>query len=316
MTQVAVTGANGFVGCHVRAELAARGLHVRGLVRSVGRIDGPSPVTGLVEVDYENASSLRFALEGAAVVVHLVGHTHEQNAGYSVYERVNVGLTRCVTQAAADVGAHRLIFLSSIKALGNGSDEPYSERTLPKPEDAYGRSKLEAEIEVRALTGSLGTDHVILRPPLVYGAGVKGNLRRLIAAVEHALPIPAARSTANARSLISARNLASAIGEAVEWEGRIADTYVLADVTLSTAELVGLIANVAGSRPHLVWIPKVLFRTFAGGVHRGPLADRLFGSLQVDPSLFTTRFGWSPQQSVEEGLREAVESYRSSQEHS
>lgn len=312
MTEVAVTGANGFVGSHLRQELVGRGFAVRGLVRSQPREKDPFTTSQLVEVDYDDAPSVIRALDGADAVVHLVGHAHQSTADAAVYRRVNVDYTRRVLEGAAQVGAGRFLFLSSVKVLGNGADEPYSEQTVPRPEDAYGRSKLEAETEVRSLAGPSGVDHVILRPPLVYGAGVKGNLQRLIAAIERRRPIPVARSTANARSLISARNLASAIVDTLAWTVPINDTYLVADSEdVSTAALIETIARVAGTRARTLPIPPSLLRGLANVVHQGPAAQRFLGSLRVDATKFNTYFGWRPPQTLEEGLREAVEGYRS-----
>jgi len=217
-----------------------------------------------------------------------------------------------VLQAAAHADVRRFVFVSSVKALGNGGDEPYDEATLPRPTDPYGRSKLEAERVVHDLCSSAGIDYVVLRPPLVYGAGVKGNLRRLIAAIERGRPIPLARSVSNVRSLISARNLASAIGDAVATEGGTNQAYLVCDGTdLSTAELVETIARAAGRKARIVPIPPTLLRNLARAVRQGAAADRFLGSLQVDATLFRTRFGWCPRQTVAEGLREAVEATRS-----
>lgn len=312
MTEVAVTGANGFVGGYVQSELASRGFHVRGLVRSLGRITDAQSTSQFVEVDYEAAPSILAGLDGAEAIVHLLGHAHQSDPDESVYERVNVGYTRRVIEAAAKSGVRRFVFLSSIKALGNGDAEPYSEKTVPKPEDPYGRSKLEAEIAVRTLAQSAGIDHVILRPPLVYGAGVKGNLAKLIAAIERGWPIPVVRSAANVRSLISARNLASAIGETLSWSGPINETYHVSDrEDLSMPELVDLIARVGGGHARKVPVPPGLLRALAKAAHRETVSDRFMRSLRVDATLFTTRFGWRPIQTLEDGLREAVGGFRS-----
>lgn len=312
MTEIAVTGANGFVGSHLREELVERGFAVRGLVRPLPRGTDRLPTSQrLVEVDYEDMSVLMRALKGADAVVHLVGHAHQSTADATMYTRVNVGYTRRVFEAAAEVGVPRFLFLSSVKAIGNRSDEPYSEETTPNPEDAYGLSKLEAESSIRTLAAASGVDHIILRPPLVYGAGVKGNMRRLIAAIERGRPIPVTRSSANSRSLISARNLASAIAEVLACTDPINDIFLVADgVDVSSMELVDVIARIANRRARTISIPSTALRVLATIVHQGPAAQRFLGSLQVDSTKFTTRFGWRPPQTLEEGLQEAIDGSR------
>ena len=312
MTTVAVTGANGFVASYVRDELAARGLDVRGFVRSRHTILADRlATTHFVEVDYESGPSVLQALEGVDAVVHLLGHAHQAERDPKVFERVNVSYTRRVLHAAGQAGVRRFIFLSSIKAVGNGAQQPYTEETTPNPMDHYGRSKLKAENVVQSMSSTSGIDFVILRPPLVYGAGVKGNLQRLIVTIDKGWPIALPRSVDNARSLISARNLASAIGEAVTWEERIDHSYVVCDGTdLSTPELVEMIAQVAGKKPRIVPLPPTLLRALARLVRQGPAADRFLSSLLVDATAFRTRFNWRPRQSTEDGLREAVEGTR------
>ncbi len=248
MTIVAVTGANGFIASHVREELAAQGIDVRALVRAPRVADSVTPAS-FVEVDYESTPSVLRALDGADAVVHLLGHAHQSGRDPGVYQRVNVEYTRRVLEASGQVGVRRFVFLSSVKAIGNGTEKPYNEKTPANPTDPYGRSKLEAENVVRTRSRHFGTDFAILRPPLVYGGGVKGNVLRLITAIERGRPIPLGRAVSNSRSMISARNLASAIGEVVACERRIDSAYLVSDGTdLSTAELVDAIARAAGTR--------------------------------------------------------------------
>ena len=311
MTEIAITGANGFVGTHLREELARRGRRVRALVRSEQRSEGHTSDERVVRVDFDDPSRLARALEGADAVVHLVGHTHRRRSDEAQYRHVNVGCTRAALEAAASAGARRFLFVSSVKALGNGGADPYTDHTVPRPEDAYGRSKLEAENVVRTLGAGRGVDHVILRPPLVYGAGVKGNLHRLIAAVVRRRAIPVTRSAPNRRSLISARNLASAIVDAITWPDPIDDTYLVSDgVDVSTRELVELIARAAGVEARTIATPPVLVRVLGMMGGPRPQVEAMFGSLRVDSSRFAQRFGWSPPQTLEQGLREAGDSVR------
>jgi nucleoside-diphosphate-sugar epimerase len=311
VTEVAVTGANGFVGSYVVEELATFGFGVRGLVRSIARPSMSPTAAPFVQIDYEDANAILRLLDGVDMVVHLLGLAHQKAKIASEYDRVNVGYTRRVVEASAQMGITRFVFVSSVKVLGNGAAIPYSEHSIPNPEDPYGRSKLRAEDAVRAETLSSGIEHVILRPPLVYGAGVKGNLHKLIGAIERGLPIPIARSETNIRSFISVRNLASAIRRTLSVEGPIGSTYLVSDGSdISTVELVEMISRVAGKRPRTIGLPSDVLRILARVAHQRHAADRFLSSLRVDPAPFSARFDWHPPYLIEDGIREAVEGYR------
>jgi UDP-4-keto-D-QuiNAc 4-reductase len=308
VTEVAVTGANGFIGRHLTEELEASGFGVRGLVRSSTGIP-----QGFVTVDYDDPPSIQRGLEGCDMVVHLLGLAHQGTNGRAALEQVNVGYTRATAAAAATIGVRRFVFLSSVKAVGNGSDTPYSEETEPHPADAYGRSKLGAELALRAFAQPSGMDHVILRPPLVYGAGVKGNLQKLITAVEHGWPVPLPAHTRNIRSLVCVTNLASAIVATLSAVEPIDGTYFVADGSdFSTSDLVRLLGRVAGKRVHLLPIPERTLRGLARLAHADRTTDRLLGSLSVDASRFAEHFSWIPRISPEEGMTDAVRGYRRS----
>ena len=306
MTIVAVTGANGFIGMHLLEEFASRGIQGCPLVRSQ-RLGAPPLVPGAQAVDYEDAAGLRQAIQGVDAVVHLLGQAHDSGAPPDIYEKVNVLYTSRVVQACEASGVRRLVYVSSVKVIGNGQAEPYTDDTDPRPEDAYGRSKLKGENIVRERAGVGGFDYVILRPPLVYGAGVKGNLRRLIRNVQRGYPIPIPRPTPRPRSLISARNFASAIADTIEWRGAIRRAYLVADeADVTLPELVDCIAKVSGCPARMVPVPIPLLRGIATLAGQGRVANRIVGSLRVDSRPFRATFGWVPRSSLEEGLREAI----------
>jgi UDP-glucose 4-epimerase len=307
MTTVAVTGANGFIARHVLNELVGRGIQTRPLIRQCAPRGVATAVEDAREVDYDDSQSVMRAIGGADVVIHLLGQAHNPRASADVYHRVNVDCTSRIMEACAKVGVRRLVYVSSVKAIGNGGPVTYTDDTEPRPADAYGRSKLRAETTVREGAAVARSDYVILRPPVVYGAGMKGSLRHLIRNVQRGYPIPIPYPTPGPRSLVSARSLAAAIADTAEWPSTIECTYLVADkpdVTLP--ELVKAIAKVSGRGARIVPIPAPLLRSVATVVGHGHAADRLLGSLRVDSGPFRTTFGWKQPSSLEDGLREAI----------
>ena len=239
------------------------------------------------------ATDWREALDGARAVIHLAAHVHvapeRAEAEAALFDRVNhLGTLRLFEQAAtAAIGL--FVFVSSITVLGGASQpgRPFDEDTDPRPETPYGRSKLAAE---RALRSSEGPPLVILRPPLVAGAGVGGNLRSLarLAALPVPLPLGAVH---NRRTLLSLDNLASAIEAVLARPSP--GTYGLGDRTpLSTGEIVAALRAGKGRRPGLVPVPPALLRSLAALAGRAGDAQRLLGDLEVDSSRFRAAYGW------------------------
>ena len=182
---VLVTGAGGFVGRRVVARLAAAGVPVRALVRT-GEVEGASPLVTSARGDLFDAGSLREAAKGCRAVVHLAAKTHDVSGAGSLedYRRINVEGTRALLEATLGAGAEVFCFVSSVKAIGEGSASTLDEDAPERPETPYGVTKLEAERLVASLAGAAGARWTVLRLPLVYGEGVKGNLARMLAAMD------------------------------------------------------------------------------------------------------------------------------------
>ena len=317
---VLVTGANGFLGGHVCAALVARRIAVRGLVRhaEAGLPAGAvaAPARGL-----DDLAAIRAALRGVDGVIHLAARVHQRTTpGFAAaFRAVNVEGTRTLLREAISAGARNFVFFSSVKAVGEESDTPWTEATPPAPSDAYGATKLEAEAVVRSLAGRAGVHAPILRLPLVYGPEMKANALRLFQLVDRGVPLPLG-SVRNRRSLLFTGNLMAALFASLESPAG-SDTFFVSDAEdLSTPELVRLIARSLGRRARLVPVPVGLLR-MAGRVgdvvaRAGPFPlttaaiDRLVGSLSVDSSKLTRLTGYSPPYSVAEGLRITAEWYR------
>lgn len=305
---VVVTGAAGFIGRHVLAALARRGVPARAVVRAghdAGRLGTGADIVAVG--DMESADWGR-ALQGASAVVHLAARVHRMSETGSQGERgaryraANVMATERLADAALAAGVARFVFASSVKVLGEGRATPYRDDDEPSPVDPYGASKLEAE---RILEGKriAGLEPVSLRPPMVHGEGGRGNFPRLLRLAHLATRVPLPLGgIENRRSIIGAENFADAIVVVATSHGQAPGSYLVADQPpISTTMLVRRLAAAAGRSVKLFRMP-----VFAATAlrHAGFAAelDRLTGSLTVDDSRFRTVFGWAPPVAADEAL--------------
>jgi nucleoside-diphosphate-sugar epimerase len=309
--KVLVTGASGFVGRAVVASLAAQGDDVHAAVRTTADAasDGstgptfPHGVTVVRHGDLGAGVDWTRPLMGIDAVVHIAGIAH---AGPGIpeerYDRVNHRATAALAAATRDAGVSRFVFVSSIRAqTGPAADHVVSERDTPRPTDAYGRSKLAAE---RAVAES-GVPFIILRPVLVYGPGVKGNLRALmrLAALPVPLPFGALESR---RSLVSLANLTSAIGFVLREGACAGETYVVADpAPLTIGEIVTALRRGGGKPPGLVAVSPALLRLSLIAVGRGINWEQLGGGLVADPAKLMAA-GWQPERDTMKALTEIL----------
>jgi len=307
---VLVTGANGFVGRALCAALAAAG---RGVRRAVRRVDAAS--AGAVAVgDIGPGTDWSTALDGVSCIVHLAARTHvlRETAAdaLATCRRINVAGTERLARAAAARGARRLVFVSSVKVNGEATGErPYTEEDAPRPEDAYGISKMEAERALAGIAAETGLEITILRPPLVYGPGVKANFLRLIKLVARGMPLPLG-AIDNRRSFIYLGNLVDAIMQALNSPRAAGKTYLAADgEDLSTPALVRAIAAALSIKPRLVPFPLALLKVAATLAGRRAEFARVAGSLQVDSSRIRRELDWRPPYTVAQGLEQTAQWY-------
>jgi nucleoside-diphosphate-sugar epimerase len=307
MAVVAVTGASGFLGGHLMSMLAARGHEVIGIARR----GGAAVLRPIDAIDGRTDWST--ALRGVEVVVHCAARAHikQERAADAVaaYREVNVDGVRRLAQQAAMFGVRRLVLLSSVKAVGERSPlgRPLSVSDDPRPEDAYGASKRDAEIVLAGVAASTGLETVVVRPPLVYGPGVKGNFLRLLTLVSCRIPMPLG-AIRNARSLVSVSNLSDLLCMCAESPPAAGRTFFASDgEDLSTTALIRRIGELM-ARPALVLpVPEAMVRGIGRLVGRSSEVERLIGTLQVDISPNRTLLGWVPPLTLDVGLRETVE---------
>jgi nucleoside-diphosphate-sugar epimerase len=311
-----VTGATGFVGSALCQALARKGLRVRGAVRNAERISPSDAATPeIIAVgDIGPATEWQAAMSNVDRVVHLVARTHvlrETGADtLADYRSVNVEGTKRLAQTAARSGVKRFVFVSSIKVNGESTgDYPFTEKDTPRPEDAYGISKWEAEQALWQIAAESGMRAVVLRPPLVYGPGVKGNLLQLLRLVARGWPLPLA-SIRNRRSLVFVGNLVDAIMAAASSPAAPGNTYLVSDgEDVSTPDLVRALAGALNVPARLVPCPAVLLKFAARLIGRSDAAARLTGSLQVDSSNIRSQLGWRPHVTLAAGLAETARWY-------
>lgn len=308
---VTVTGATGFIGVALCVALRERGFCVRGTVRS---LNSASPIFG---VEYcaignvDGATDWLSALDGVDCVIHCAARAHVMREHVTdtlaAYREVNVAGTLNLARQAAAAGVDRFVFISSIKVNGEATlpGQPFTEQCNTAPQDAYGQSKAEAEQALLALAAQTGMEVVIIRPPLVYGPGVKGNFVGIARAVLCGLPLPLG-AVHNQRSLVALDNLVSLVvlcADRARSPLAANQVFVVADGDdVSTTTLLSKVAKAADLPRRLLPVPAWLLRAVASLLGKRSLADRLLGNLQVDATKARSLLGWRPVVTMDEQL--------------
>lgn len=307
--KVLVTGANGFVGRFLCECLNAHGDVVIPVVRRVANLAGEVVVGSINSVtDWVSV------LSNCDTIVHLAARVHVMNDAsrdsLALYRATNTDATLNLARQAAQAGVKRFIFISTIKVNGEGRDTPYRETDAPAPEDAYAISKWEAEQGLRQIAADTGLEVVILRPPLVYGPGVKANFQRLIHIVKRGWPLPLG-AIRNRRSLLYVGNFVDAIRLCVEHPAAAGQTFLLDDgKPVSTPELIGAVARALGRPARLLAVPVWMLEAAGTLLGKRAAVARLTGSLFVDGSAIRSCLGWKPPYPMEDGMAATVASFK------
>ena len=307
-----ITGANGFVGQALCKRMVSNGWQVRGTVHNrplaVSRLVG----TEAIEIpSIDSKTDWSKALVGVDTVVHLAARTHvmreDSHDPLEAYRLINVAGTERLARSAGTSGVKRFIYLSSVKVIGEGKAEPYTELDIPAQEDPYGISKWEAEQVLHEIADRTGLEVVVLRPPLVYGPGVKANFLRLLDLIYRGIPLPLA-SVDNRRSFIYLENLVDAIVTCINNPKAAGQTYLVSDGdNVSTPELIRRVAAALGRPARLFPFPPALMRLGGGVFGKSAAMERLLGSLTVDSSKIRRELQWKAPYTMMQGLKETAE---------
>ena len=310
--KVLVTGASGFVGSALCNHLVSRDFDVVATVRNLPDASVPS-VEYRIVTEMSSTTGWSDALAGVQTVIHCAARVHvmRDHAQDPLTEfcRVNTLGTEILARAAAHCGVKRLVFLSSIKVNGENTlpDTPFDQSSPAKPQDPYAISKWEAEQALTRVAAETGLEIVVLRCPLVYGPGVKGNFLRLLQAVNHGIPLPLALAR-NRRSLIYLDNLTDAIATCLTHSAAAGKTYLVSDgEDVSTAELISRIAQALG-KPSKLWpCPLGLIELAGMLTSKSDEIARLLGSLCIDSSKIRSELDWTPPYTLEQGLADTAQ---------
>jgi UDP-glucose 4-epimerase len=305
---VLVTGASGFIGNHLVPVLENSGWLVRRTVRM--------PTAGSNEVLIDGigpATDWQGSLIGVDAVVHLAARVHHPNEEHAddLYRHVNIEGTLHLARSAAKHGVRQFVFVSSILVNGRTTEGrgPFSEKDILTPRGVYGRSKAAAETGLREMARDVGMRITVIRPPLVYGAGAKGNFKLLTQAVRRGIPLPFA-SIRNRRAFLAVENLSSFIKERLTQASEEFDVFLVADdEQVSTPEFIRRLAAAAGTRSRLLPVPVPVLRSLLKASGLTEAHDSLIGSLELDVSKAGST-GWRPPISLDQGLRLATSNER------
>ncbi|WP_194442093.1 UDP-glucose 4-epimerase family protein [Pseudoalteromonas simplex] len=301
-----ITGYSGFVGSSLCKKLCNNHqLHL------LGRKGSDCGVVFTSNID-ANANFSK-ALTDIDCVIHIAARVHimndSSNDPLSEFKAINTHGTVNLAKQAVQAGVKRFIFISSIKVNGESTtgNSPFKSTDQPAPEDPYGISKAEAELQLLELGKQTGMEIVIIRPPLVYGEGVKANFASLMRLVGKGLPLPFRLITKNKRSLVSVYNLVDLIKECIDHPKAANQVFLVSDdQDLSTAEMVALMAKVQGKPNIGIPVPLWCFKLAGKLLAKQDVIDRLTGSLQLDITHTKNTLNWSPPYSVEHGFNLAA----------
>ncbi|MCU7995599.1 SDR family oxidoreductase [Shewanella glacialipiscicola] len=309
--KILLTGYSGFVGSHLLEEIknkhsvtlyGRKGLHLDGVKHLYGQLN-------------RNADFFT-ALFGCEVVIHAAARAHVMDENESkplkVFREVNTEATLKLADQAAKAGVKRFIFISSIKVNGESTTglKPFVSTDASLPQDPYAISKAEAEEQLLNIGSKTGMEVVIIRPPLIYGNGVKANFAALMNLVNKGIPLPFRCINKNKRSLVSVANLVDLIVTCIDHPKAANEIFLVSDDhDVSTASMVKHMSKALGKPCRLLPVPLWCYRLVGKVTGKMDVVDRLLGSLQVDITHTKNTLGWVPPQTLEEGFKETAEAF-------
>lgn len=301
-----ITGYSGFVGRHL-----LRSIQSRYEVNLVGRKE--SQIGNVFRLPIDGSVDLTEPFRNVDCVIHLAARVHvmkeKDSNALQEFRDVNVGCTVALCKQAIQAGVKRFIYVSTIKVNGEDSSvaQPFNRADKPDPKDAYGQSKAEAERELMELAKRSNMEFVIIRPPLIYGEGVKANFASLMKLTSKRCPLPFGAISYNRRSLVSVYNLVDLIKICIDHPNAKNKIFLVTDgQDLSTKEMVALMAKVQGKKPFLIYVPVWMFQITGKLFGKKAVVERLTGSLVADISATKRELNWEPPFSIEESFEKAA----------
>lgn len=311
MRRVLVTGASGFIGQRLLKYLYSSGLNIRATSLS----NKPEYLFDSIECLQKDLmdedSDLRCLCKDCDAIVHLAGLAHQPGSSWAKYRLTNTKMTQRLAMTAATCNVSHFIFMSTAKVFGegyppSGKRQYYADSDVANPEGGYATSKLAAEEELYAIGLRTGMRCTLLRPPLVYGPGVKGNFAQLLRVVEKGVPLPLA-SVNNQRSFIFVDNLCHLIGRLLDSPIKETRMYCVADAAMSTPEMIRAMAKAISVSPRLFPFPPSLLRLAGRITGRHGIIERLTQSFVINDSVIRRDLDWVPPVSLEEGMKITAE---------
>lgn len=291
-----ITGASGFVGQFLHNSLSEQHTLI-----AIKRGDAEK---------LSHSAYQHFAYQHADALIHLAGRAHIMHDTaeniYQAYADVNIDYTLKIAALAKQLNVKRFVFVSSIKVNGELSDIPFTELDIPKPEDAYGKTKLGAEIALKQFCDLQAMQLVIIRPPLIYGTGVRANFKSLIQLCEKVLPLPFG-AIHNKRSMVYIENLIDFIALCITHPKAANETFLISDdEDVSTTRLITTIRTTLGLPSLLLPVSQSWIVFMLNLIGKKSLAMRLCGNLQLDITKAKTLLGWKPPFTFEQGIKNTI----------
>lgn len=305
--RILITGANGFVGNSLESWLEEQGYQLYLASRNGHSGSAKSIAMGNIETFDEWNKHL----VDIDIVIHLAARVHqmddEDNTGL-LYQRTNVEATVRLAEAAAECRIKRFIFLSTIKVNGEATlkGEAFLATDPPAPQDAYGESKLQAELALKKIASSSAMELVIIRPPLVYGPGVKANFSRLVELAQGGMPVPFA-GISNYRNMVSVNNLCDLIAHCIDNPRAAGGTFLVSDdKAYSTADIIREVRSILGLPHRLFYFPPDILKLLLTLVGKRAVAERLLSNIEVDITLTTKTLDWTPKYTLQQTLKKML----------
>lgn len=306
---ILITGAGGFVGTSLVSEMARRGIPYRAVTRRRGQ-------NSFVIPNIDGQTDWTAALDGVEIIVHLASRAHVTHETASQTETqiqcANVDATLNLARQAARAGVKRFVFISSIKVNGEATapGRPFTAMDRPDPQNLYARSKLDSELGLFAIARETGLEVTVIRPPLVYGPGVKANFGTMMQWIDRGIPLPLG-AVNNKRSFVYVGNLVDLIIVAAGHPRAAGEVFLVSDdEDMSTTELFRRLAVALGRQCWVMPVPASLLKLAATMLGRRDVANRLIDSLQVDCGRTREVLGWTPRINVDVGLQQTARSFQ------